>query len=550
MSTKTVSTRLLSVLALLFTFSTAGLAQYRASLQGTVTDPQGNVVTDATVTLTSKETSNSKATTTSASGVYSIPGLAPGRYTLSVEKAGFAKQVLDDVPVVSEQAQSQDVQLQVSQTTQTVTVSAEAGPLVDTETSTISGTLTGQQIQSLPTFSRDPFQAAQLAPGAFGDNARGASGSGARNLPGSAGPGGTGGSSSIFATENQVQVVANGTRNNSNSFQIDGVEVNSLAWGGAAVITPNEESVKEVTVQSSPYSSENGRNSGAQVLLVTKNGTNEFHGSALFRATRPGLNAYQRYNGPGIPVVRDADRLNQWAGSVGGPVVRNHLFFFFSYETLRNSTASLSNNWFETPQFLAAAQGVPNSIAAKVAGYPGQGASFNAIIPRSCADAGLPNPAQCQAIFSGGQYQGLDIGSPLKTPLGTPDPTYGGSSSTPGVGGGLDGVPDLMFVQSVNPTVNNPQQFNGRVDFQATSKDLIAGTTYYVPNNSTFYNGPARVRQFLAQRSSQLHGNATLGSHDLIQLAERSARRCHAMVLQRSSEQSSRTLGAASGEYR
>ena len=509
MSTKTLSVRLLSALAaLVFTFSMPVFAQYRASLQGTVTDPQGNVVTDATVVLTSKETSSSKTVNTSGAGVYSISGLAPGRYSLSVEKAGFAKQVLDDVPVVSEQAQSQDVQLQVSQTTQTVTVSAEAGPVVDTETSTISGTLTGQQIQSLPTFSRDPFQAAQLAPGAFGDNARSASGSGAQNLPGSAGPGGTSGSSGIFATENQVQVVANGTRNNSNSFQIDGVEVNSLAWGGAAVITPNEESVKEVTVQSSPYSSENGRNSGAQVLLVTKNGTNEFHGSALFRATRPGLNAYQRYNGPGVPVQRDMDRLNQWAGSVGGPVIRNRLFFFFSYETLLNSTASLANNWFETPQFLAAAKGVPNSIAAKVAGYPGEGASFNAIIPRSCADAGLPNPAQCQAIFNGGQYQGLDIGSPLKTPLGTADPSYGGSSSTPGVGGGLDGVPDLMFVQSVNPSVNNPKQFNGRVDYQATSKDLIAGTTYYVPNNASFYNGPARAANFW--HSDRVNYTATL----------------------------------------
>lgn len=467
------------------------IAQYRASLQGTVTDPQGNVIPGATVTLTSKETNISKTVTTSGSGVYAIPGLAPGRYSLTVDKPGFAKQVLDNIPILSEQAQSQDVHLQISKATTTVTVSAGAGPVIDTETATISGTLTGQQIQALPTFSRDPFQAAILAPGAFGNNARGASGSGSHNLPGSAGPGGTSGTNSIFQTENQVQVVANGTRNNSNSFQVDGIEVNSLAWGGAAVITPNEESVKEVTVQSSPYSAENGRNSGAQTLLVSKNGTNEFHGSAVFRANRPGLNAYQRYNGPGVPVQRDTDRFNQWAGSIGGPVIRNHLFFFFSYETLRNSTASLANNWYETPQFLAAAKGVPNSIAAQIAGYPGEGVSSNAIIPRTCADAGFSNPSQCQAIFSGGQYQGLDIGSLLKTPLGTPDPTYV-SNGTPGVGSGLDGIPDLMFVQSVNPTINNPQQFNGRMDFQATSRDLITFSTYYVPNDSTFYNGPTR----------------------------------------------------------
>lgn len=483
--------RTLLAASLLILVAMPAAAQFRASLQGTVTDPQGNVIPGATVTLTSNETNFTKIVTTSGSGVYAIPGLAPGRYTLTVEKPGFAKQVLNDIPIVSEQAQSQDVHLQVSKAVTTVTVSAAAGPVIDTETATLSGTLTGQQIQSLPTFSRDPFQAAILAPGAFGNNARGASGSGPQNLPGSAGPGGTSATNSIFQTENQVQVVANGTRNNSNSYQVDGIEVNSLAWGGAAVITPNEESIKEVTVQSSPYSAENGRDSGAQTLVVSKNGTNEFHGSALFRATRPGLNAYQRYNGPGNPVQKDMDRFNQWAGSIGGPVVKNHLFFFFSYETLRNSTAQLIDNWYETPQFLAAAKGVPNSIASKIASYPGEGVSFNAIIPKTCADAGFSNPAQCQAIFSGGQYQGLDIGSPLRTPLGTADPTYV-SNGTPGVGSGLDGTPDLMFVQSVNPTTNNPQQFNGRMDFQATNRDLITFTTYYVPNDSTFYNGPAR----------------------------------------------------------
>jgi hypothetical protein len=232
-------------------------AQYRASLQGTITDPQGAAVPDAAVTISSNETNISRSVTTPASGVYSITGLAPGHYQLTVEKPGFAKKVLNDVVIASEQAQAQDVQLEVAhQTAQTVTVSATQEPLINTETATLAGTLTGQQIQSLPTFARDPFQAAILAPGTFGDNARGASGSSAQNLPGSVGPGAPTSTNSIFQTENQVQISANGTRNDSNSFQIDGVEVNSLAWGGAAVITPNEESVKEVTVESNTYDAE------------------------------------------------------------------------------------------------------------------------------------------------------------------------------------------------------------------------------------------------------------------------------------------------------
>lgn len=511
--TKTPTAKIAVVVAALIFLSVVPAklsAQYRASLQGTVTDPQGAAVPDASVTLTSKETNTSKTATSGNSGVYSIPGLAPGSYSLTVEKTGFSAKTVNNISITSEQAQSQDVQLDLSQqTTQTVTVNAEEEPALETATATISGTLSGQQVESLPTFGRDPFQVAQLAPGAFGDNSRSSNGGGAQNLPGSRGPGGAGSTNSVFQTENQAQVVANGTRNNSNSFQIDGIEVNSLAWGGAAVITPNEESIKEVTVQSNPYSAENGRNSGAQVLVVSKNGTNELHGSGVFKASRPGLNAYQRYNGPNNPVQKNTDRFNQWAGSMGGPVLKNRLFFFFSYETLRNSSAGLNTGWYETPQFLSAvASARPNSISAKVAGYSGEGASFNAIIPKSCADAGLPNAGQCQVVTANGQYAGLDIGSLLRTPLGTPDPTYGGGSGTPGVGSGLDGVPDLMFVQSVNPSTNVPQQFNGRMDFQLTSKDLIAFSEYYVPNEASFYNGPARSANFW--HSNRLNEAATL----------------------------------------
>src|SRR4051794_40960383 len=474
--------------------STLSFAQYRASLQGTVTDSQGGVIPGATVTLTSRETNTAKTATTSQAGVYSITGLAPGRYTLSVQAPGFGKKD-QNIAIANEQARAQDVQLQIAgQAAETVTVSASETPAIETQTATISGTISGNQLRALPTFGRDPFQAAQLAPGAFGDNARNAGGSGSQNLPGSAGPGGTSATSSIFQTENQVQVVANGTRNSSNSFQVDGVSVNSLAWGGAAVITPNEESVKEVTVQSNPYSAENGRNSGAQVLVVSRNGTNEFHGSALLKVDRPGLNAYQRYNGPNNPVQRNTDRFNQWAGSLGGRIIKNKLFFFFSYETLLNSSSSTALNWYETPQYLSAiAAAAPNNFASRYANYPGMGAAFNQIVFKSCADAGITSASLCQPVFSNGQYAGLDVGSPLRgVRRGVQDPNYVAPGNF-GAGGGLDGIPDVFYVQTVNPITLRPQQYSGRADFQATSKDLITFTTYYVPSDETFYNGPVRA---------------------------------------------------------
>ena len=470
-------------------------AQYRASLHGVVKDPSQAVVPGAQVTLTSTETNRQDTVQSNESGVYSISGLAPGRYRLTVEKTGFTNGVVNAVTIASEQAQTQDVQLAVAQgTAQTVTVNAAANPAINTENGTLSATLTGQQIQSLPTFSRDPFQAVQLAPGTFGDNSRSATGTNSQALPGNQGPGGSNGTTSIYQTENQVQAVAAGTRTENNSYQIDGVEVNSLAWGGAAVVTPNQESVKELTVQSNPYDAEYGRNSGAQVLVVSKNGTNEFHGSAMIEGQRPGLNAYQRYNGPNNPVLRDNDRFNQYAGSLGGPILKNRLFAFFSYETLRNNTSSLAQGWYETPQFDSLVKSFsPSSIASKITGYPGEGAAFNVIVPKTCAQAGL---AQCQPVFnSSGQYIGLDVGSPLKSPLGTPDPTYQ-NNGMPGIGSGFDGIPDIFFAQTSNPTITNPQQFTGRVDYQATTKDRITFSLYYIPVDTTTYNGPVRAANF------------------------------------------------------
>jgi hypothetical protein len=488
-------------------------AQYRAGIQGTVTDSQGAVVPEASVTLTSQETNLSKQATSSSSGTYTFNGLAPGSYTLTAEKAGFKKQIVGDVRIAAEQMQAVDLHLEVGEVSQSVTVS-DVAPIIDTETGQVAGTITSKQVQTLPTFGRDPFQLLQLAPGVFGDNARSAGGSGSSPMPGNAGPGGSSGTSSIFQTENQVQVSANGSRNISNSFQIDGIEVNSLAWGGAAVITPNEESVKEVKVIANNYSAENGRNSGAQVLVVSQNGTNSYHGSLFFKADRPGLNSFQRWNGPasdnpGTPqergLQRDNDRFNQFGGSIGGPIIRNKLFAFFSYETLRNDSVNSSTAWYETPQFLQLAPA--GSIASKLLTFPGEGVSFNAVLTRTCADAGLASPGQCAEVTSNGKFAGLDIGSPLTSALGAADTTFQ-NPGAPGVGNGLDGIPDIIPVDTTNPTQNVFAQYNGRIDFQATSRDLFAFSTYIVPVRTDSFNGPVRPANLFHHKAMNQAGTA------------------------------------------
>jgi hypothetical protein len=360
-------------LACLVVFALSGvcaLAQYRAGIQGTVLDPQGTAVSGATVTLINLETNRTQVATSDDSGVYNFLSLAPGHYSIEVQASGFKKKTLPDLSVSAEKIQSVNVTLELGEVSQSVTVSGDVTPPLDTETGQISGTLTSQDVQNLPSLGRDPFQLLRLAPGVFGDAAHTNSGN-SQNTPGSTGPGGTSVANSIFQTENQVQINANGLRNSTNSYQLDGTEVNSLAWGGAAVITPNEESVKEVRVTSNYYSAENGRNSGAQVEVVSQNGTNQLHGSAFIKIDRPGLNAFQRYNGPGGPSAdeRVTNRFNQLVWSVGGPIVTNLLFAFVSYETLRISTVNTNKTSAETPQLLSLAPG--SSIASKHLTFPG-----------------------------------------------------------------------------------------------------------------------------------------------------------------------------------
>ena len=162
-----------------------------------------------------------------------------------------------------------DLTLEPGQVSDTVTIAADSTPALQTENANVNRGITEVEIKRLPQFGRDPYELARLTPGVFGQGARGSGGQ-AVNLPNTTGPGGS--NTSIFQVENQVPISANGQRLSANNFQIDGVSVNSLGWGGAAVVTPNQESVKEVQVTSTSYSAEDGRNSGAQIKVVSKNG--------------------------------------------------------------------------------------------------------------------------------------------------------------------------------------------------------------------------------------------------------------------------------------
>src|SRR5688500_7503922 len=287
---------LLCGLFLLFAVGSVN-AQFKAGIQGTVTDTTGARVAGAVITLTNKETSKAQTVTANDEGFYRFSQLAPGTYSLSAEMSGFKKQLLDNVIVSGEDVQGIDLALTTGEVSETVTITDSGAAALDTETANIRGVITTEEVRQLPQVGRNPYELARTAPGIFGDTARGGAGNAAQYIPGTEQLGG-GSNSGVFQTENQTQITANGQRVSSNSYQIDGVSVNSLGLGGAAVVTPNQESVKEVSVVSSTYSAEDGRNTGAQIKVVSQNGTNEFHGSAVFNYSSPKLNAFNKYRGP------------------------------------------------------------------------------------------------------------------------------------------------------------------------------------------------------------------------------------------------------------
>lgn len=477
---------LFSITCTVFFFSTLASAQYRGSLHGTITDPQGAVVPGATATLLDTATHQTLASTSDASGTYHFNALPPSNYQLTLDASGFKKKVLQSIRIIPEQANSLDVQLEVGQVEETVTVS-DATPPIDTATANIAGTITSAQVQNMPSFGRDVFKLVQLAPGVFGQSSQ-TSGGGGLNLPGSQGPGATGGSTGIFATENGPQALAVGQQYENNGYAIDGVDTTSAVWGGTTVITPSEESVQDVKVVSNGYDAEYGRYSGAQVQLTSKSGTDQYHGSFFGTFHRPGLNAYQRFNGVGNKKLRVNDFFTQFGGSVGGPIWKNKIFAFFAYETTRSPKAQVNteNGWYETPAFDKLARN--GSIASQYLNFPGAGVQSIANNNSTCANAGLTEGVNCRTIPG----QGLDLGSPLTSALGAQDPSWQ-SAANPGLGSGFDGIADIANFVTQKTSHFTAAQYNGRLDANVTSKDRLSYSMYWVPQSNTFLNGPARA---------------------------------------------------------
>jgi hypothetical protein len=309
---------------LLLLASSSLLAQtFRGTILGTVTDPQGAVIAGASVTVRNVDTGLERTTQTSEDGSYAVPELPIGTYNVTVTQSGFQTSVARGLKVDVASEKRVDVALKAGTASETVNVSAETLPQVETTSAELGGTLTSTAIETLPVNGRDYQKLIYLNPGVAGSPDQ------ISDSPGSYG---------TFSM--------NGSRGRSNNFLLDGTDMNdgyrndpaineAGVFGDPATILPID-AVAELRVLSN-YEAEYGRNSGAIINIVTKSGTNALHGSAIefFRSGKMGARNY--FNPASDP--KNPFNNNQYGGSLGGPIVKDKTFFYVDYEGQRENGA-------------------------------------------------------------------------------------------------------------------------------------------------------------------------------------------------------------------
>jgi hypothetical protein len=288
-------------------------------LTGTVTDNTNAVVAGVDITVTNTGTGVERKTLTSEQGDYTVPFLAPGDYRISVQKEGFETLNRDNIRLEVNKTARIDFTLSVGSITETVEVTAGT-PLIESDTSAIGQVVETKAIEDLPLNGRNFVQLAILGPGVVGVGfgARGTIMSG--NRPDDLRPG-----SELFS---------NGNREGSNNFLYDGVD-NNERLTLAITLRPSVEAVREFKIQTSLFSAEQGRNAGATVNVISKSGSNDWHGSLYEFLRNDKLDARQYFANPNDK--KPSFRQNQFGGSVGGKIIANKLFFFGNYEGFRKS---------------------------------------------------------------------------------------------------------------------------------------------------------------------------------------------------------------------
>jgi hypothetical protein len=281
-----------------------------SAVSGTVADSAGAVVVGASISVVNTATGVEYRAITDDQGAFHVAQLPPGSYTLEVKKAGFETQKTQAFKLFVDQQFQQNISLAVGQTTQTVSVTA-ASLLLDTQASNQDQVIENQQIDDMPLNGRDVLQLAQLSAGVT------------PITQGMSSP------ASQWTGTQTVAVVIGGLREDDNSYLYDGIETRN-AWYGAAGLLPSPDNVQEFNVEQSGAPAEYG-DGGAFINVITRSGTNQFHGTAYEYLRNNDFDARNYFDVGAAPPFHQ----NQFGASIGGPIKRNKMFFFGNYEGFR-----------------------------------------------------------------------------------------------------------------------------------------------------------------------------------------------------------------------
>ena len=309
--------------ALVFAPALSAQSAGTGALSGTVRDTSGAVISNVSVTLTSSDTNQVRSTTTASDGSYKFPLLPPGTYSVKFTDTGFKSAEIASLNINVTETEVLDRVLEVGAQNEQITVEASA-ELLQTASSTLGTTVNSQTVTGLPLSNRNYTQVLSLSAGA------------AANV----------GNATAFGKATQ-DIAVNGNDPGQNNFQMDGVAINNIANMGSAndqaiyagIGIPSPDAIQEFKIQTSTFDASYGRNPGANVNVVTKSGSNQYHGTAFEFFRNAQLNAndffYNRDN-PNSRTTKQVLNQNQFGGVFGGPIKKDKLFIFGSYEGTRS----------------------------------------------------------------------------------------------------------------------------------------------------------------------------------------------------------------------
>jgi len=460
--------------AILFLWApaTPGQGSGNGAITGTITDPSGGAIANVTVTITNKGTNEQRQTKTIADGSYTFTILPPGDYRLKFTAAGFKTAVVENVTVRVTNTEAVNQVLQVGAVTESVTVESSV-EVLQTESSTLGTTVTGNQINSLPMANGNYTEILGLSAGTAVsvDNAT------------SVGKG-------------TQDISANGVNPGSNNFQMDGVGVNNIANSGSAndgtiytgIPIPSTDAIAEFKVQTSTYDASYGRNPGANVNLSTKSGTNAFHGSGFEFFRNSVLNADNKFYVKTPANPHQVLNQNQFGATIGGPIKKDKLFFFFSYRGTRakNGVAPQGQTF---GAFLPVALNPYAKIGSRgtcvtpvtIPDFSSIAASCDATARAFAAATGIINVVGLRMFqLTTGKNAGVPENYYIPAPASDPQFCVAPAAGT--------NVSNCNF--SV-PAIYNENQYVGNGDWIVNSKNTLALRYFYQAAPQTLYLGQA-----------------------------------------------------------